>query len=125
MYENYLLHPEAIAALINKEDKLREKSLASREVQEWFDKKQQEGLCPPQGVRKKGVSDSDWLCDVDGANLLKSLFTECSEARVEFSKTKHSFELTEWLVENEPGHLYELSEFLKEALNKLPGVSDG
>ncbi|MEG3876699.1 AAA family ATPase [Microcoleus sp. herbarium7] len=125
MYENYLLNPEAIAALINREDEFREKSLTSREVQEWLDKKQQEGLYLPDGVRKKGVSDSDWLCDVDGANLLKSLFTECSEARVEFSKTKHSFELTEWLVENEPDYLYELGEFLKEALNKLPGVSDG
>ena len=125
MYENYLLHPEAIAALINKEDKSREKSLANREVQEWLDKKQQEWLCLPDGVRKKVRSDSDWLCEVDGANLLKSLFRECSEARVEFSKTKYSFELTEWLVENKPDYLYELGEFLKEALNKLPRVSDG
>jgi predicted transcriptional regulator len=58
------------------------------------------------------------LCKVDGANLLKSLFTEFSEARVEFSKTKHSFELTEWLVEKEPDRLSELAEFLQNVLDR-------
>ena len=118
------IHPKAIAALINKEDKCREESLTSKEIQEWFDKKQQEGLYLPKNVCKQGLSDSGWLCKVDGANLLKRLFIEYSGSRVEFSKTKHSFKLTEWLVENEPDHLYELGNFLKEALNKLPKVSD-
>jgi hypothetical protein len=118
MYENYLLHPEAIAIVINKEDESREEPLSSTEVQEWLDKTKQEGHYLPKGVQKEGLSDSEWLCKVDGANLLKSLFTEFSEARVEFSKTKHSFELTEWLVEKEPDRLSELAEFLQNVLDR-------
>jgi len=118
MYENYLLHPEAIAIVINEEDESREEPLSSTEVQEWLDKTKQEGHYLPKGVQKEGLSDSEWLCNVDGANLLKSLFTEFSEARVEFSKTKHSFELTEWLVEKEPDRLSELAEFLQNVLDR-------
>ncbi|HEY9798681.1 MAG TPA: AAA family ATPase [Leptolyngbyaceae cyanobacterium] len=118
MYENYLLHPEAIAIVINKEDESREEPITSTEVQEWLDKTKQEGHYLPKGVQKEGLSDSEWLCKVDGANLLKSLFTEFSEARVEFSKTKHSFELTEWLVEKEPDRLSELADFLQNVLDR-------
>jgi hypothetical protein len=101
MYENYLLHPEAIAIVINEEDESREEPLSSTEVQEWLDKTKQEGHYLAKGVQKEGLSDSEGLSKVDGANLLKSLFTEFSEARVEFSKTKHSFELTNgWLKKN-------------------------
>jgi hypothetical protein len=107
MYENYLLHPAAIAAVINEDDKFREEPLTSTKVQEWLDKKKQEGL-----------SDSDWLCKVDGASLLKDLFAKLSEARVEFSKTKHSYNLTEWLVENEPAQLSKLAEFLQNVLER-------
>ena len=118
MYENYLLHPEAIAIVINKKDESREEPFTSTEIQEWIDKKKQEGHYLAKGVQKEGLSDSEWLCKVDGANLLKSLFTEFFEARVEFSKTKHSFELTEWLVEKEPDRLSELAEFLQNVLDR-------
>ncbi len=112
------LDPEAIAIVINEEDESREEPLSSTEVQEWLDKTNQEEHYLPKGVQKEGLSDSEWLCKVDGANLLKSLFTEFSEARVEFSKTKHSFELTEWLVEKEPDRLSELAEFLQNVLDR-------
>ncbi|NET62764.1 MAG: AAA family ATPase, partial [Symploca sp. SIO2E6] len=102
MYENYLLHPEAIAAVINKEIQCEEAPLTtSTEVKQWI--KQQ---------KKEKRSDEEWFIEVDGAKLLKNLFTEFSENRVEFSKTNHSYKLTEWLVNNEPEYLRELANFL-------------
>lgn len=122
MYENYLLHPEAIAAVINGEDKCREQPQSSTEVREWLNKTKKSGLYLSKGIQKESLSDSQWFCLVDGANLLKNLFSELSETRIEFSKTKHSFEMTKWLVENTPAQLEELADFLQNVLNRKPKV---
>jgi len=114
MYENYLLDSEAIAAVINEENKA---SITSGEIQAWLDKKKQEGFCLPKNVQRDKISPSGWLEEIDGANLLKNLFIEFSQKRVEFSKTRHSYMLTEWLVEHKPDYLSELAEFLKTLLN--------
>lgn len=122
MYENYLLHAEAIAAVINEEDKCRKQPLSSTEVQEWLDKTKQLELYLSNGIQKESFSDSQWFCQVDGANLLKNLFSELSETRVEFSKTKHSFEITKWLIENTSAQLKELADFLQDVLNRKSKV---
>jgi hypothetical protein len=49
MYENYLLHPEAITAVINECDENCEEKLAIEEVKEWIDKKRYE----PSTARRK------------------------------------------------------------------------
>jgi predicted ATP-dependent endonuclease of OLD family len=117
MYENYLIHLEAIVSVINEEDKFREEPLMGTEVQDWLNKKKQERLYLSKGVQREGFSDLEWLCKVDGANLLKDLFAEFSEKRVEFSKTKHSYMLTEWLVEHKPDYLSDLAGFLTTVLD--------
>ena len=47
--------------------------------------------------------------DVDAPLLLSDLF---SEYVVEYRKTLHSVELTEWLLANDPEHLRELLDYL-------------
>jgi len=74
MYENYLLHPEAITAVINECDENREEKLAIEEVQEWIDKNKYEASYFPKTVKIEEISDNNWFCKVDGAKLLKELF---------------------------------------------------
>ena len=37
MYENYLLHPDAIAFVLNQEDKEQKQSLTGKEIREWLE----------------------------------------------------------------------------------------
>jgi predicted ATPase len=117
MYENYLLHPEAIAAVANNQKNFRPEPLTEVEVEEWLEKKK---------IEKKYYFEevsSDWLSKIRGAKLLEDLFAEFSEARVAFLKPKHPFELTKWLLENKPNHFSELSQTLKELLDRLNELS--
>jgi hypothetical protein len=126
MYENYLLHAAAITGVLNdtfnKYEALQDKTITVTEVQEWLDKKKEEGYLDKGKVRKE-ISEDKWLGEVDGYNLLKELFEEFSANEdgvtlVPFRKTKHSVEITKWLVENEPNHLAEVTQLLKDVLEK-------
>lgn len=116
MYENYLLHPEAIAAIINGDYSSQQASLTTQQVQERLDKKRQERGYYSNDVDIKELSASRWVYQVHGANLLRDLFNEFTEAQVEFRKTTHSYKLTNWLIENQPNYLSELTEFLTNML---------
>ncbi|MBS9383474.1 MAG: AAA family ATPase [Dolichospermum sp. BR01] len=117
MYENYLLHPEAITAVINECDENREEKLAIEEVKEWIDKNKYEASYFPKTVKIEEISDNDWFCKVDGAKLLKELFAHFCETRLPFSKTTHSVKLTEWLIDNQPEQLLEIAELLVNILD--------
>ncbi|NES20987.1 MAG: hypothetical protein F6K41_19160 [Symploca sp. SIO3E6] len=82
---------------------LIQQALTSTDVQTWIEQQ-----------KKEELSDEKWLIKEDGAKLLKNLFRQFSEARVEFSKTNHSYQLTEWLVNNQPEYLRELANFLHQ-----------
>lgn len=117
MYENYLLHPEAITAVINECDENREEKLTIEEVKEWIDKNKYEASYFPKTVKIEEISDNDWFCKVDGAKLLKELFAHFCETRLPFSKTTHSVKLTEWLIDNQPEQLLEIAELLVNILD--------
>jgi len=117
MYENYLLHPEAITAVINECDENREEKLTIEEVKEWIDKNKYEASYFPKTVKIEEISDNDWFCKVDGAKLLKELFAHFCETRLPFSKTTHSVKLTEWLIDNQPEQLLEIAGLLVNILD--------
>jgi hypothetical protein len=126
MYENYLLNAAAITGVLNytfnKYEALQDKTITVTEVQEWLDKKKEEGYLD-KGKLRKEISEDKWLCEVHGANLLKELFEKFSANEdgvtlVPFTKTIHSVEITKWLVENEPNHLAEVTQLLKDVLEK-------
>ncbi|YAF96718.1 MAG: hypothetical protein AB3A66_03320 [Nodularia sp. CChRGM 3473] len=119
MYENYLLYPEAISAIITKEATWLEEPITSNQVQECIDRIKQEKRYLLQGVKKEEVSDDNWLFKVHGAKIIESMFQGLCDSQLEFRKTKHSPMITEWLIENRPDFLSELSEELKSQLINL------
>ncbi len=122
MYENYLLHPDAIAAVLNRDDAGREHALTSEAVREGREinkvKLKEKKDCFSKDTTPEDLSNPQYVDEnINAAKLLDVLFAELSFARVKFRKTKHSIMLTEWLLENNPEHFAELAEFLRGILD--------
>jgi len=127
MYENYLLHPKAIAAVLNQYDweqkhhltsEIISKELESNKVKlkgkkEYFSKE----TTPDQLLNTQYVDEN-----INAAKLLHVLFANLSSNMVKFEKTTHSFMLTEWLLENDPNHLVELVQFLQNIFAEDKGT---
>ncbi|MEA5601752.1 AAA family ATPase [Nostoc sp. UHCC 0252] len=118
MYENYLLYPEAISVVINEECTWLETPISITQIQKYIDKIKQEKSYLLQGVKREEVSNENWLSKIHGANIIESIFQKLCDNKLEFRKTKHSYKLTEWLVENKPDLLSELAEELGNILHK-------
>ena len=125
MYENYLLHPDAIAAVLNKYNPEPEHALTSEVVREKLEinkeklkekLKEKKDSFPKNTTREDESDTQDVEANIDAAKLLNTLFTELSFTPVKFEKNPHSIMLTEWLLENEPDHFVELVEFLRGIL---------
>jgi hypothetical protein len=71
-----------------------------------------------QGIKREEVSNKNWLSKTHGVNILKSMFQKLSDNKLEFRKTKHSYTLTQWLLENKPVFLSKLAEELGNYLYK-------
>ena len=99
MYENYLLNPTAIAAVVNGIEGFRPQPVSVQEVSELIEAKRQNlrSYCP-------GATEipTDWIVAIDGTKILREIFQELSEARVAFAKPKHSVAITEWLIKHSP-----------------------
>jgi hypothetical protein len=109
MFENYLLDVEAITEVINASDGALSAALKAENVANWLDSK----------VRKLSDAESTaeaWEHRVDAAKLLKLLFSELTDARVSYQKTKHSVALTEWLLEHRPEALRGLATEIEKVL---------
>ena len=122
MYENYLLHPDAIAAVLNRDDGGREHALTSEAVREGLEinkvKLKEKKDCFSKDTTPEQLSNPQYVdANINAAKLLDVLFAELSFARVKFRKTKHSIMLTEWLLENNPDHFAELADFLRGILD--------
>src|SRR6476469_6489800 len=131
MYENYLLHPDAIAAALNYEDAGREQPVSGEEVRERLEThKLNKNYFPKPDIQRskddtpKHLANAKWIDKIDAAKVLAALFAELSEARVQFKKTSHSLMLTEWLLENNPEHFADLAQFLRDILDKGKAALD-
>jgi AAA15 family ATPase/GTPase len=117
MYENYLLHSEAIANILNDLDECREKPITNSDINILLDEARQEKSYFPKNVLNKNLLERHWVdMNIDGARVLKDIFSKLSESRVEFSKTRDSLKITEWLILNQPEALEEISKLLDEVL---------
>jgi len=116
MYENYLLHPDAIAAILNSLPTFSGAAISVDRVEEWIRDNHQQYLKPDRGSLPPATQD--WFREVHGADLLKELFSALSNAKEEFRKVSHTVWLTEWLVTNRPDALKELSDYLKSLLDR-------
>jgi hypothetical protein len=117
MYENYLLHSEAIAKNLNNLDECRENLITASDINALLDEARQKKAYFPKNVSNNNLLDHHWVdMHIDGARVLKDIFSKLSESRVEFSKTRDSVKLTEWLILNQPESLEEISKLLDEVL---------
>lgn len=120
LYENYLLSPRAIAAIINGIDGFRDPPVTEAEIQDWIEREVGEWR---SGRRKKEYgplpddANAPWEVWIHGANLLKHLFRDLSETRVSYDKIAYSVALTEWLIENSPEDLRELADLMQSMLD--------
>ncbi len=117
MYENYLLVPTALTALMNSLLDFSQTPITAEQVNAWLISKggNAKYLSPPK--QSIAVTDPEWLMTVDGAALLYDLFEDLSQTRYVYIKTVHSVLLTEWLLKNDARTLEELKTFLIEILS--------
>ena len=115
MYENYLLSAAGIAAVANEIADFRpDKPVSEEEVQRLIETKRQTSDLYCHGTKSV---PADWMQGIDGARLLSEIFSELSETRVAFEKTKHSVALTKWLIRNDPRRLREIADLLGRILS--------
>ena len=117
MYENYLLGPRALTALMNSLLDFSQTPITAEQVNAWLISKggNTKYLSPPKP--SIAVTDPEWLITVDGAALLYDLFQDLSQTRYAYDKTVHSVQLTEWLLKNDARALDGLKTFLIEILS--------
>lgn len=107
MYENYLLDPRAIAAVLSTTEG-HESEVLEQDVQTFID----EALRQMEYFKPLGVSGGlDWI---RADRLLKALFWKLG--KLDYRKTTHSVELTQWLVKHDPERLKDVTEMIREGL---------
>lgn len=100
MLENYILYPEAIAAiLVSYGESVTEEQIKI-------------------ALNEHGVTDEANLIKIDGAKILSQVFSEFSQTRQEFKKTRDVLRIISFLLENDPQKLNPLKDFLR-AIFKL------
>jgi len=111
MYENYLLNPEAIAAVVNAIPGFSSQPISEDAISEAIGERLMTGAfhCANAETITAGT--------VDGARVLEGIFTQFSETRVAYQKVGHGIALTEWLIEHAPEDLAEVKTLLEEVLN--------
>jgi len=119
-YENHLLHPGAIAAVLNTLPSFKGRPIDAATVDAWT--KEQGGK---RGfiIAATQVGTQNWFTMVNGPKLLEELFQDISEAKESFDKLTHSVELTKWLLVNEPDFLIELADYVRKLIPSPEGSS--
>lgn len=111
-FESYLLHIDAIVALLNSLPSFQEEPVNDAKLRAWLHARGGAFEAEWSG----DVRDPAWLADVHGARLLHALVQELSEAREEYRKVEHGAFLTQWICENDLTHFEELIGYLKALL---------
>lgn len=118
MYENYLLNSSAITSILNhySEEHSWDKTFNINEIEAFFEKNKSK---KEYWDNKKPDNNQlkNWKQEIHAANILHDLyaiFSENNSLDYKSNKVKHSKELTEWIIENAPEELKELTTLLSE-----------
>ena len=103
MYENYLLDAKTIAEVLNTTEG-HTKTVTVDEVQGFIDE------CLIDPVYFKPLDKDRGIEWIRADKVLEDLFW--SVAELDYRKTTHSVELTEWLIANAPDKLTEVAEMI-------------
>ena len=114
-YENYLLDPEAIAAIANQQENFTDTPVTAQQVRSMINAAKAEGrFLPGQTDNSTSkLNEENWVQTVDGARLLQHIFSEISERRVAYQKTVHSVEITKWMLANDHGDFKEIANLIQ------------
>ena len=111
MFENYLLNPTAIAAVIK--EFLPDWAGTPQSVTESLGKNAEDAVffrpCKP-----KPWNTPAWLTHVDGASLLSAIFSDLTESKLEFRKTKHTPRITQRILEQDETAFDEISNIVQK-----------
>ena len=122
MYENYLIHPQAIATVCTSCDGFSAKPIRVEDVEKWLRTNRFDAAFLGRGVPDGTGDEATWIRSVDGARLLQRLFLDLSETKVAYEKTKHGYLITEWIASNAPAHFDEIKAILDSILgSQEPG----
>lgn len=119
MYENYLLNPGAIAALMNGLENFRKTRIAPAEIESWISTHQwDKELFKPMQV-PENKDQATWLSDVHGGKVLAALFKEFSDTNYSCldAKATYGAMLTDWLIDNAPEELKEVADLINAKIS--------
>jgi energy-coupling factor transporter ATP-binding protein EcfA2 len=107
-YENFLLHPEGISALLGEKGT----TISAVVINEWIINNATESVYWREEGSNHQAFSEPWLTEIDGARLMKKLISKLTETRWVYNKPKDGEFLTRWILENDPNHLEDLVEFV-------------
>ena len=116
-FENYILHVDALTAVINAELGLQ--NVTSATVDAWF---LAHGGDIQFGASKKwsqSIQDEAWLKIVNGPKLLSSLFTSITQNSLEYDKKRHGLMLVRWLLEYDLYFLDPIKSYLSDVSKSM------
>jgi len=117
MYENYVLNADAIAAVANSTEDFAGPAVTVEQVQEWIETNR--GRFAPPDSAPNPSNGRSWIDEVHAGKLLKALFSEMSDRRVNYRKPEHSVALTRWLIANKPSELAEIAALVESVLQPV------
>ena len=109
MIENYLLHSGAISWLMTEK---MDTPTGPSDIEDWI---LSVGGDPKYRAPTKwngSLSEDQWLSDVDGAKLLHDTIGHFAGSKQHYQKTTHTPMLIEWLLDNHPKHISELTDYI-------------
>ncbi len=114
MYENYLINSEAIVWLLNECDVVVNES----DVTQWLIGNGGNKPYVSKIIDFESLDNIEWLKVVDGAKLLKDLFSNFSDEKESYSKTRDGLRLTKWFLNNKPEVFGEIVEIIRGVVSK-------
>jgi hypothetical protein len=111
MFENYLIHAEAITQLLNRLPTFSAKPTSVDAIQNWIDANKGNSAYF-SGQLTVPISNDAWLTEINAAKFLFDLFADVSGAQESYHKVGHAIELTDWILANDRSHLDELITYI-------------
>lgn len=109
--ECYLLVPAAITIAIND---ITDKKFSIVDVENCLRKNAEDVTLGASKFWNGDINNIDWLRRVDGANLLSKTFSDLSDKKIEYRKTRDAISILRNISDTDPSSLEELLAYLKK-----------
>jgi predicted ATPase len=112
-FENYLIHPPAITAILNTLPSFLETPTTEPTIEAWLRDHGGDTKYDPGKMWNGDARNGQWLISVKGALLLHDLFQALSNVKEEYHKVEHGAALTEWICGHQSEHFAELAGYIQ------------